>query len=179
MNIIKKILKIVLWTLLILIVTYNIYTFFSLKILKKNITSFFGYSVLEVVSGSMEPTINISDLIVINQNKNNYKKNDIITFVDENEKFVTHRIVDVTKKGFITKGDANKNVDLEYVSKNKIVGTYVFKINKFGSFIKAVKNPIVLSLIFIIGIMVCVVISNNINLKVSEEEKEFLKLKNK
>lgn len=179
MNILKKILKIILWFLLVIIIIYNLYSFISLKILKKDITSIKGYSVLEVVSGSMEPTINVSDLIIINQNDKKYKKNDIVTFKDVNNSFVTHRIIDITKKGYITKGDANKSADLEYISKDKIVGKYVFKISKLGSFIKAIKNPIVLILIFIIGIMICAVISvkDSSSLKISEEEKEYLNQK--
>ena len=179
MNILKKILKIILWVLLTIIIIYNLYSFISLKILKKDIVSINGYSVLEVVSGSMKPTINVSDLIVINTNDKDYKKDDIVTFKDVNNSFVTHRIIDITKKGYITKGDANKSADLEYINKEKIVGKYVFKINKLGTFVDAIKSPIVLILIFVIGIMICAVISvkDYASLKISDEEKEYINQK--
>ena len=68
--------------------------------------SFFGYRLFQVQTGSMEPKIKINDLIIIKE-KRNYKKNDIVTYKDENNNYVTHRIVKITKKEVIAKGDAN------------------------------------------------------------------------
>lgn len=180
MKIVKKIGKIILWFFLLMIILYNLYTFFSFKVLKKNLVGIGGYATLEVVSGSMEPTIRTGDLIIINQRKKEYQENDIVTFVDVNGSFVTHRIVGMTNGGYLTKGDANKSVDPGYVRKEKIVGTYVFKINKFGYVVKSIQNPITLVLVFIIGVMACIVISidkDGHSLVISEEEKEFLKRK--
>lgn len=180
MKILKKLGKMILWFLLISIILYNLYTFLSFQVFKKNLVGIGGYATLEVVSGSMEPTIQTGDLIIINQEKKDYKENDIITFIDVNGSFVTHRIVGKSSRGYLTKGDANKSVDPGYVRKEKIVGTYVFKINKFGYVVKSIQNPITLVLIFIIGVMACVVISIDKDFshqEMSEEEKEFLKRK--
>ena len=51
---VKKVGKIFLWSLLFLIILYNLYTFASFKIFKKNLVGIGGYASLEVVSGSME-----------------------------------------------------------------------------------------------------------------------------
>lgn len=180
MKIVKKLGKMILWFLLIIIILYNLYTFLSFKVFKKNLVGIGGYAMLEVVSGSMEPTIQTGDLIIINQEKKDYKQDDIITFIDVNGSFVTHRIVGRSSSGYLTKGDANKSVDPGYVRKEKIVGTYVFKINKFGYVVGSIQNPITLFLIFIIGVMVCVVISIDkdfLHQEMSEEEKDFLKRK--
>ena len=177
---VKKVGKIFLWSLLFLIILYNLYTFASFKIFKKNLVGIGGYASLEVVSGSMEPTIQTGDFIIINQKKKNYKEGDIITFMDVNGSFVTHRIVGMTKDGHLTKGDANRSVDPGYVKKEKIVGTYAFKIHKFGYVVKAIQNPITLILVFLIGVIVCVIISidNDFSKKeMSEEEKEFFQKK--
>lgn len=180
MKVMKKIGKIILWFFLIIIILFNLYTFLSFQIFKKNLVGIGGYATLEVVSGSMEPTIQTGDLIIIHQEKKEYQENDIITFMDVNGSFVTHRIVGRTSQGYLTKGDANKSVDPGYVRKEKIVGTYVLKIHRFGYLIKSIQNPITLVFVFIIGVMACVVISmdkdfSNQEMSMSGEEKEFLK----
>lgn len=178
MKLMKKIGKVILWFFLIIIILYNLYTFLSFQVFKKNLVGIGGYATLEVVSGSMEPTIQTGDLIIIHQGKKDYQENDIITFMDVNGSFVTHRIVGRTSQGYLTKGDANKSVDPGYVRKEKIVGTYVFKIHKFGYIVKSIQNPITLVFVFIIGVMACVVISIDKDFshqEMSEEEKAFLK----
>jgi len=65
---------------------------------------------------------------------------------------------------------------------DKIVGKYVFKINKMGFLVKSIKNPVTLTIIFIIGIIICIIISTDkdgIPLDISEEEKKYLKAKEK
>lgn len=180
METMKKLGKVLLWFLLIVIILYNLYTFVSFKVFKKNLVGIGGYAFLEVVSGSMEPTIQTGDLIIINQKEKDYKEGNIVTFIDVNGSFVTHRIVGMTSNGYLTKGDANKSVDPGYVRKEKIVGTYSFKINKFGYVVKSIQSPITLILVFIIGVMVCIIISIDkdfLHQEMSEEEKKFLKRK--
>ena len=130
----------------------------------------------------MEPTIDTGDLIVINQKDKKYNKNDIITFKDVNSSYVTHRIIKIDGKKIITKGDNNNSKDEGYITKDKIVGKYVFKINKMGFLVKSIKNPVTLTIIFIIGIIICIIISTDkdgIPLDISEEEKKYLKAKEK
>lgn len=150
--------------------------------LKKDLASVNGYATLEVVSGSMEPTIDIGDLIIINQKDKKYKKNDIITFKDVNSSFVTHRIIKIDGKKIITKGDNNNSKDEGYITKDKIVGKYVFKINKLGFLVKSIKNPVTLTIIFIMGIIICIIVSTDkdgVPLDISEEEKKYLRAKEK
>ena len=80
----KRVLVGIISTLLGLILIFNIYNVICLKILHKDLATINGYGILEVVSGSMEPTINIGDLIVINTKAKDFEKNDIITFYDGN-----------------------------------------------------------------------------------------------
>ena len=54
---IKKVGVAIVYVLLALILTFNIYNFVNLKVLKNDMTTVGGYSMLEVVSGSMEPSI--------------------------------------------------------------------------------------------------------------------------
>lgn len=79
--------------------------------------------------GSMEPTLKINELIVVENSKenSNYEIGDIITFYDEElGADVTHRIIKITENGYYTKGDFNNVEDLNIVTKDRIVGKLVF-----------------------------------------------------
>lgn len=178
MKLLKKILMTFIWIILILLVAFNVYNFVSIKLLHKELPKIFGYSVLEVVSGSMEPTIMVGDLIVIDTNCEEYQKGDIITFRDVNGSFVTHRIIEIGVDEMITKGDNNDSLD-EAMSPATIVGKYVTRIPQLGSVMSSLKNPLVMALILAIGIIVCFLVSTDKDLKpkLTDEEKEFLEFK--
>ncbi len=90
----------------------------------------FGYQLKTVLSGSMEPGILTGSIIAIKpiEEDKTFKKGDIITFVDSEERLVTHRVIDV--KGvedshqYITKGDNNDSADTEPVLTQNIRGEY-------------------------------------------------------
>src|SRR3990167_4084076 len=96
------------------------YLFFFLLILvgfftiSSNTNLLGNYESMVVRSGSMEPTIITGDIIFAKQMVQ-YNKNDVVTFTDEGDRVVTHRIVEITDDEgnftFITKGDANRSVD--------------------------------------------------------------------
>ena len=160
----KRVLVGIISTLLGLILIFNIYNVICLKILHKDLATINGYGILEVVSGSMEPTINTK--------AKDFEKNDIITFYDVNGSFVTHRLVKIKDDKMITKGDNNNTEDEELPTKN-IVGKYVFKISWLGNVIASLKNPIVSILILVIGVLICYLISvkdNEIKEAIDEDE---------
>lgn len=172
MKIVKKVLFILVTIILSLVLAFNIYNFISLKVLNKDIATINGYAVLEVATGSMEPTIHVGDLIIINTKEKNYKEQDIITFYDTNGSFVTHRIISLDKDKMVTKGDNNNTEDEELSTKN-IVGKYVGKISGVGIILSSLKSPLVLVMIFIIGILICYLVSTDKHGKpiLDEEEK--------
>lgn len=91
-------------------------------------TSFFGYQLKTVLSGSMEPDMQTGSIIAIESptNKEDLQKGDIITFQTKEDLIVTHRIDEVKNGGkqYITKGDANNAPDSEPVLAENIVGVY-------------------------------------------------------
>lgn len=161
MKIVKNIIKIIVITLLTLIFLYNIYNYINTKILKNNITEVGGYAILEVVSGSMEPTIKVGDMIVINTNYKDYKKDDIVTFLDVNDAFVTHRIVKINDNEIVTKGDANDSND-DATKTSRIVGKYVYRLSGLGAILASFKSPVTLTIILIMGIIICYLMSTDI-----------------
>ena len=178
MKILKKIILVILAIILILLLTYNIYAFICRKILKKSITTINGYATLEVVSGSMEPTLAIGDIIIIDTKEKNYKKGDIVTFRDTDGVFVTHRILSINKKEMVTKGDNNNTQD-KPASVNQLVGKYVFRIKKGQKLFSSLKNPFVIFLVLVNGILFSVFVSidKNGNIKLDDDEKEYAEFK--
>jgi len=88
----------------------------------------FGYTLIVIRSGSMEPTIKTGS-VLISKKSNNYKKGDVITFKKIGNEIVTHRIIAVSKGGdglfYKTKGDAN-NADDMFLTKNaNVIGRSV------------------------------------------------------
>ena len=142
------------------------------KILKKENPSFLGYSTAIVVTGSMADVININDLVVI-KNYEEYNIGDIIMF-SRNNNFVTHRIVNETEEGFITKGDANNTEDEWVIKQDEIVGKSVLVIPKVGFVLDYFKTPSGLIGILLIGFLLIEgpLLVEDIKKKREEEEKE-------
>lgn len=97
---------------------------------------FFGKNQSFVVkSGSMEPTIMTGDIIVISSQEN-YHTNDVVTFKDTGGRIVTHRIIDEQEKNtdvlFQTKGDANRSIDNDTITKDNILGKVSLVVPKIG-----------------------------------------------
>ena len=65
MKIIKRIVFILVSLFFLLLLSYNVYKFVCVNILKKEIVTINGYVAFDVVSGSMEPTIHIGDMIIV------------------------------------------------------------------------------------------------------------------
>src|SRR5699024_796912 len=112
-------------TVLLLIVLILTIVVLASNLTGKN-TNLFGYQFKLVLSGSMEPSIQTGSIIAIKlkSDETNFKKDDVITFLTENNSIVTHRIVKTDGKEYITKGDANNINDLKSVSTENIIGKY-------------------------------------------------------
>ena len=82
-----------------------------------------------------------------------YTKNQVITFKDQEDRTITHRIIDVNNtKGqtvFTTKGDANPDSDSEEVSGPQIIGKVSLTLPKVGYLIAFAKTRFG-SLLFVI-----------------------------
>lgn len=98
-----------------------------------------------VMSGSMEDGISVNDVVVAVK-QSDYKVKDIVSY-KSGSMLVTHRIIDETETGYITKGDANNTEDGE-VAKGAIVGKVIFVIPKIGSIIYFFKTPLGMLVLF-------------------------------
>ena len=136
---VSKIKNIIDWIIngVLVVVTLLVgYYFIQVAIIKTPTPSLFGYSYYYVETGSMEDYISIGDVIIVKKT-NDYKENEVITFIQEGDKIVTtHRIIEVHDGYYITKGDANNAEDKKAVYENEIVGEVIDIIEDGGSFIK-------------------------------------------
>lgn len=132
-EIVKKTLS-ALWWVAVALVAFLMVSVLSAKI-KGEVPSVFGYSVLNIVSGSMEPEIEEGTYILVkNEGPENIKKGQIICFYSEDPDIYghpnTHRVVEepiVTESGyeFVTRGDANGKDDEVTAKGDRIIGVYV------------------------------------------------------
>lgn len=136
-NILLNILIFIFGILLLL----SIYTGVQTKILGHDYANFFGYSMFEVQTGSMAKTINAGDWIIVKLGSE-VALNDIVTYQFKDE-FITHRIIEVHKGTYITKGDANNSRD-EPITQKQIVGKVISILANFGLLRKIIFNPAVL-----------------------------------
>ncbi len=175
MKLLKRVLIIIITIILSLILVFNIYNFICLKIMHKDLATINGYALLEVVSGSMEPTIKVGDMIIIDTKAKDYQKGDIVTFYDINNAFVTHRIIEIDGKEMVTKGDNKANSIDDPTSVDKIVGKHIYTLGKLGILITSLKSPLVMFMILVIGIIICYLISTDKEGKpiLENEEVEF------
>lgn len=98
----------------------------------------FGKGAAVVLSGSMEPTLKVNDLIIVAKAET-FNDNDIIVYQSGRD-LIVHRIISVDGSQIITKGDANTVADPP-IEQNAVKGIVVFRIPAAGLLVKAIRTP--------------------------------------
>ncbi|WML46662.1 signal peptidase I [Neobacillus sp. PS3-34] len=123
------------------------------------IPTFFGYKPMTVLTNSMLPNISAGDMVFVKQNDySSIKKGDIISFKVSDDRIVTHRVLRVTKEGFLTKGDNNNVKDNWLVKPDSLVGEVALTIPKAGYISKFVSSKIGFGLFIILPLFLLVLI---------------------
>lgn len=129
----------------------SIYTSVQTKILGNKYTNFFGYSIFEVQTGSMEEVISPSDWIIVKLTQK-VRVDDIVTYELDGE-YITHRIVEAYQGTYITRGDANNANDKKPVDQKQIIGKVTNILGSFGILRKTLFNPgVLITLIITLGL---------------------------
>ncbi len=93
------------------------------------------YIVYTIGSASMEDTINVGDVVVIDKKDKEFKENDIIAFY-HNDVILVHRIIKIYKDAYgeyyQTKGDNNETADSWLVKEKDVVGQYRMRFRWVG-----------------------------------------------
>lgn len=142
----SKILNIVVTCIVVLLVL-NLITTKSDKMFK-----LIGFRSYTVLSGSMEPKFYPGDMVITqHKEKADIKVNDIVTYKDNEGVIITHRIIEETDEGYITKGDNNNVNDADILKEENIIGEVKFSIPKVGYVMNLLSNPkaIAIEMIFL------------------------------
>lgn len=148
-----RIFSILLTALLALLLVFNIATIVLRQVRGNRHATVFGVTTAVVISGSMEPNISVNNMVVVAKQKD-YAEKDVITYVSQGGSLVTHRIVEVTEDGFVTKGDFNNDVDTEApISKENVVGKVIFVIPGIGAVQEFLFTPLGMLCITLFGFL--------------------------
>lgn len=139
-----------------------------------------GQKFFTVLTGSMEPTIMVGDLVIAKEVlPEDIKVGDIITFSgNDKNNTVTHRVKEVInddgKVRYITQGDANNAQDQEPVESDLVIGKVVKWIPKVGAIASWMKLnlKLIISLILAITFIgtICGRLISKLNSKDRKEE---------
>ena len=168
-NAINKMCGIILNILLVvvsIILIIGIYYVAQIKICNNEYANLFGYTFFEVATGSMSPTINVGDVVIVKITKEVYE-DDIIVYKD-GENFITHRLISKDDDKLITKGDANNTED-NPIEESDVLGKVVNTISHIGIWRKAILSPEVIGLV---GILVLILIASFIYTSKTEEKND-------
>ncbi|UTE79291.1 signal peptidase I SipW [Rossellomorea sp. KS-H15a] len=145
----KKVMKIcsnVLTALLFMVFLFMVFVVISSKS-SGGEPQFLGYQLKTVLSGSMEPTFKTGSVIAVKpvEDTSTFKKGEVVTFLQQDNTIVTHRIMDVIKNGdntmIQTKGDNNEDVDTQPVLAQNVIAKYTgYSIPYLGYFIDFAKS---------------------------------------
>ena len=109
----------------------------------------FGFRSLTVLSGSMEPTIHVGDVVVVEQVPPlDVRVGDIVTFRDPEDasRLITHRVREIELQGsnvqFVTKGDANTSVEDWKINTSGTIGRVNYHIWRLGYLMFWIRSPI-------------------------------------
>ena len=144
-----------------------------------------GFSILQVLTGSMEPTIPEGSMLLIQKTApETLQTGDIISFFSPDPTLDgalnTHRIQQVVTEedtlSFVTKGDANFLEDQQPVVAQQVVGKVIFISPLLGRFVRLISNPLVFCLAIVLPLF-AMLISNLISVlrsaaKLAKEEEE-------
>lgn len=139
-NKLKLALRIVALCCVVVFVGYNLYLWNSQSLKGNALPMPFGVGVAIVLSGSMEPTLSVDDMIIVTAVAE-YSVDDIVVYQDGSS-LVVHRIVSIDGNAVVTKGDANNTTD-EPLDISLIKGKVVFWIENVGWVVRLLKTPTV------------------------------------
>ncbi len=139
---VKAVLSALWWTVTALLIVI-LAVIMSAK-LQGKVPQIFGYSVMRIATGSMEPDLMVGDYILVREcDPDDVKKGDIISFYSKDPAIYglpnTHSVAEeptVTDSGieFVTRGVANVKNDDYRVSEDMLIGKYVATLGFLSGF---------------------------------------------
>lgn len=145
----------------------------------------YRYSVLRVMTGSMEPTYPVDTLIVVKKtDPAEIREGDVISFYSSDPALDgavnTHRVVNVKQEDnqwiYTTKGDGNNVADPYEVKSGDLIGKVIYDSLSLGKLSRLTANPLVFIPLILLPLAVILVTNlvHTISLagKIAKEEEE-------
>ena len=183
----EKILKIfkkaviVLWWSFVVVLLVSIFGIMTAK-MRGEVPYFFGYSIMNIVSGSMEDTIPEGSYILIKKtDPSEIRKGDIICFYSDDPKIKgfpnTHAVVEDPLEGqdgleFVTKGEANPLNDPVTAKGNKLIGRYVKNLDLLTGFSKLLDGNMMLIISTVLTVLCAGLMIASVFLKMKSDPEE-------
>ncbi len=127
----------------------NIYKWNAQSLMGNQLPMPFGYGISVVMSGSMEPTLQVDDLVVIRET-DTVQVSDIIVY-QSRDSLVIHRVLEIDGDSIVTRGDANNAAD-EAIALSDVKGVMVASVPRIGAVVQFVKQPAVVAVILIAAV---------------------------
>ena len=102
-----------------------------------------------IVSGSMESELPVGSLCLVDCQQKEPEVGDIISYKAQ-DAIITHRVIEKTDDGYITKGDNNSVADPGIVKPKQIFGTVICSIPKVGyavMFMRTLKGIMLIAIV--------------------------------
>ncbi len=151
---IKRAFTILIYIILFPILIYNLAIIFQTIAFPQKTPTFFGIKTYTIASGSMQPYLDVGDIVIVkNAQKDELKEGDIISY-REGERVITHRIIEIDNSSddvkYKTKGDNNNVEDNNLVKFNLVEGKVVQRVSKLGYLSIFLKNKIIIIVIVLL-----------------------------
>ena len=146
---IKTVLRTLFLVVVSLILGVNLYLWNAQSLTGNALPMPFGYGAAVVLTGSMEPTIMVDDLILVRE-QDDYEVDDIVVYQSGNM-LVVHRIVELDEENVVTKGDANNAADAP-VPRTLIKGEVFGTVPNVGGLVRLLKTPTVSILLVVAAV---------------------------
>ncbi|MBQ7547930.1 MAG: signal peptidase I [Clostridia bacterium] len=179
-NILNRLLTI----LLIAVLVFGGYVFVKvLRAGKERVPSVFGYSFMQVATGSMEPTIQTGSLIIVRETgAENIQVGDVITFYSSDPLIAgkpnTHRVVAVRQENgqpvFTTRGDAAQQDDPYPVYPAQLIGVFCRSFS-VGNLVQILHSPYFFFFVLVVP-LIAVIFAEVVRVKKTAEEKREIAL---
>jgi len=121
----------------------------------------FGYKPYVISSESMEPVYMKNCVVIIKKDTyDDVKVGDLIAFKAQKigGQPAFHRVIKITENGFVTKGDAVKQIDEQIVTREHFLGSEAWHTNVTATLIPLVQTPMGFVMIVVLPILLIAVI---------------------
>lgn len=157
--------------LLAVVIGVNVFTLNASKLTGDAVPMPFGYGASVVLSGSMEPTLSVGDLLIVRE-QDGYRTGDVVVYQSGTTP-VVHRIMEISDETVITRGDAN-NANDEPFPVTAIKGQVIGVIPLVGYVVWALKSPVAVIIMLAAAVLL---VEGSFRTGKAEKEAEKEKLK--